>query len=109
VAYEDRALEVEELVYQTQKGDRDTEHSENVLELVEERDLAPQGQRALRGHLLVVLDLLMGRSLVRREDLLYSWLATSNIFSVFERPIFEVLAHFLGSRVSLLSVAPQLR
>jgi hypothetical protein len=41
VAYEDRALKVEELVYQTQKGDRDTEHSENVLELVEEWDFVP--------------------------------------------------------------------
>jgi hypothetical protein len=47
VAYEDRALKVEELVDQAQKGDRDTERSENILELVEERELAPYGQRAL--------------------------------------------------------------
>jgi hypothetical protein len=50
VAYEDRALKVEELIDQAQKGDRDTERSENVLELVEERELPPNGQRALQGH-----------------------------------------------------------
>ena len=108
MAYENRVLEVEELIDQTQKGGSDTEHHEYVLELVEEREMAPSGPRPLQGHLLgmlkVMLGLQRGGSMVCRENLLYSWFVAA-IFSVLEGPIFEVLSHFLRPLPSPFTVA----